>query len=104
MSTKFKARCAGAGSLSIAAVLAGEREDRHVPYRVKRILLKSGEIVTEKELGADENYSSDATPVVGDVINVCCRGRHFDARVVWGNWPGRTHAAGTVVPLRVEEI
>jgi hypothetical protein len=60
--------------------------------------------VTEKELGPDENYSSDAAPVVGDMINVRCRGRDFDAKVVWGHWPGRTYAAGTVVLLRVEEI
>ncbi len=75
-----------------------------MPYWVKRILLKSGELVTEKDLGRDENYSSDAAPVVGDVKNVRCRGRQFDAKVVWGNWPGRTYAAGTVVPLRAEEI
>jgi hypothetical protein len=67
-------------------------------------MLKTGELVTEKELGRDENYSTDAAPAVGDVINVRCRGRNFDARVIWGNWPGRTHAAETVVPLRVEEI
>ena len=81
-----------------------EQEDRGVPYWVKRILLKSGEIVTEKELSRNENYFQDAAPVVGDVINVRCRGKRFDAKVVWGNWPGRNHAAETVVPLRVEEI
>ncbi len=73
-------------------------------YWVKRIILKSGELVTEKELGRDENYFPDAAPVVGDVINVSCRGRRFDALVVWGNWPGRNHLAGSLVPLRVEEI
>jgi hypothetical protein len=75
-----------------------------VPYWVKRILLKSGELVTERELSSDENYFQGAAPVVGDVINVHCRGRSFDAKVVWGNSPGRNHAAETVVPLRVEEI
>jgi hypothetical protein len=75
-----------------------------VPHWVKRIRLKSGEIVTERELGPDENYFTAAAPVVGDVINVRCRGRDFDAKVVWGHWPGRTYAVGTVVPLRVEEI
>jgi hypothetical protein len=75
-----------------------------VPYWVKRILLKSGELVTEKELSREENYFWGDVPVVGDVINVRCRGRSFDAKVVWGNWPGRNHADGTVVPLRVEEI
>ncbi|MDN5003454.1 hypothetical protein ACFQZO_21685 [Bradyrhizobium sp. GCM10027634] len=60
--------------------------------------------MTEKELSRDENYSQDAAPVVGDVISVLCRGRRFDAKVVWGNWSGRNHEAETVVPLRVEEI
>jgi hypothetical protein len=75
-----------------------------VPYWVKRILPKSGELVTEKELSRDENCFHGAVPVVGDVISVRCRGRAFHAKVVWGNWPGRNHAAETVVPLRVEEI
>ncbi|EIG59459.1 hypothetical protein Bra1253DRAFT_04198 [Bradyrhizobium sp. WSM1253] len=75
-----------------------------MPYWVKRILLKSGDLVTEKELGRDENYFQGPAPIVGDVINVRCHGRNFDAKVVWGNWPGRNHAAETVVPLRVEEI
>jgi len=75
-----------------------------VAYWVKRILLKSGELVTEKELSRAENWFQGAVPVVGDVISVRCRGRAFDAKVVWGNWPGRNHAAKTVVPLRVEEI
>ena len=60
--------------------------------------------MTEKELGPDENYFSGAVPIVGDVINVRCRGRDFEAKVVSGHWPGRTYAAGTVVLLRVEEI
>jgi hypothetical protein len=75
-----------------------------MPYWVKRILLKSGELLTEKELSHDENYFQGPAPVVGDVICINCRGRSFDAKVVWGNWPGRNHAAETVVPLRVEEI
>ena len=75
-----------------------------MPYWVKRILLKSGDLVTEKELGRDENYFQGRAPIVGDVINVRCHGRNFDARVVWGKLPGRNHAAETVVPLRVEEI
>jgi hypothetical protein len=75
-----------------------------VAYWVKRILLKSGELVTEKELSRDENHFQGTVPVVGDVIRVHCRGRAFDAKVIWGNWPGRNYAAETVVPLRVEEI
>jgi hypothetical protein len=73
-------------------------------YWVKRIGLKSGETVTERELRRDENYSEGPAPVVGDEITVRCRGRSFRAKVVWGNWPERAHGPNEVVPLRVEEI
>jgi hypothetical protein len=75
-------------------------------YWVKRISLKSGEIVTEPELQSDENRFEGPAPVVGDKITVICRGRKFEARVIWGNWPEReiNLEAGTVIPLRVEEI
>lgn len=73
-------------------------------YWVKRILLKSGELVTERELGTDANASSAEAPIVGDEITVTCRGRTFRAGVVWGNWPDRSQDRSTVVQLRVEEI
>ena len=74
-------------------------------YWIKRILLKSGEIVTERELHQDENLFEGPTPVVGDKLLVSCRGREFEAKVVWGNWPGReTYTADQIVPLRVEEV
>jgi hypothetical protein len=75
-------------------------------YWVKRILLKSGELVTESELREDENRFEGPIPVVGDHVVVTCRGRQFEAKVVWGNWPERPEigAAGSLVPLRVEEL
>ena len=72
-------------------------------YRVKRIKLKSGEAITERELREDENLFEGPIPIVGDKIAVTCRGRKFDARVVWGNWPER-EVGDAIVPLRVEEI
>jgi hypothetical protein len=77
-----------------------------VTYWVKRILLKSGEIVTERELRQDENLFDGPAPVVDDIIVVTCRGRIFSAKVIWGNWPGRNErrTPDFVVPLRVEEI
>ena len=73
-------------------------------YWVKRIALKSGEVVTERELRRDENLFEGAAPFVGDIVTVTCRGRTFEAKVVWGNWPGRgPYPDDTVVPLRVEE-
>jgi hypothetical protein len=74
-------------------------------YWVKRIALKNGEIVTEREFRQDENLFEGPVPVVGDKLTVCCRGRKIEARAVWGNRPGRgPYEAGTIVPLRVEEI
>ena len=75
-------------------------------YWVKRILLKTREVVTERELRRDENLFQGQAPVVGDEIIVTCRGRSFEARVIWGNWPGRNErrAPDVVVQLRVEEI
>lgn len=75
-------------------------------YRVKRILLKTGEVVTERELQSDENLFQGQAPMVGDRITVTCRGRSFEARVIWGNWQGRNEGRtlDVVVPLRVEKI
>jgi hypothetical protein len=82
-----------------------ERSEHHgLAYWVKRILLKSGELVTEHELRRDENYHQGVPPVVGDVIGVRCRGRHFKAKVIWGNWLGRDGPTDMPVLLRVEEI
>jgi hypothetical protein len=71
-------------------------------YWVKRILLKSGELVTERELRQDENVFEGPAPVVGDTLTVSCRGRQFTAKAIWGHWPGRAESA--LIPLRVEEI
>ena len=72
-------------------------------FWVKRILLKSGELLTERELSPDENRFDGPPPVVGDVLTVTCRGRTFGAKVIWGNWPEREHG-DALVPIRVEEI
>ena len=74
-------------------------------YWVKRIKLRNGEIVTERELRHDENLFEGPAPVVGDKMTVVCRGRKFEARVIWGNGPGREiNEKATIIPLRVEEI
>src|SRR5690242_6981070 len=73
-------------------------------YWIKRIALKSGELVTERELREDENRFEGPAPVVGDIAEVECRGRKFQAEVIWGNWPGRIHAAEAIIPLRVAEV
>ena len=73
-------------------------------YWVKRIAMKNGEVVTEAELGEDENRFDGPAPVVGDLIEVQCRGRKFMAEVVWGNWPDRVRSEDIVLPLRVAEV
>lgn len=73
-------------------------------YLVKRIALIDGEVVTEAELREDENRFDGPAPVVGDTIEVQCRGRKFMAEVMWGNWPNRVHSSDTVVSLRVAEV
>ena len=77
-----------------------------MPYWVKRIGLKTGEVVTEKELRPDETFSAGPAPVVGDELMVTCRGRTFKARVVWGNWDdGKIrNPPDFVAQMRVEEI
>jgi hypothetical protein len=74
-----------------------------MPFWVKRILLKSGELLTERELSPDENRFDGQPPVVGDILSVTTNGRTFDAKVIWGNWPERQHG-DAVVPIRVEEL
>lgn len=73
-------------------------------YWVKRITLKNGEVVTERELREDENRFDGSAPGVGDLIEVRCRGRRFMAVVMWGNWPDYVQSDDTAVPLRVAEV
>lgn len=73
-------------------------------YWVGRIILRTGEVVTERELRHDENRFHGPPPVVDDLVEVECRGRRFMATVIWGNWPGRTYADEEVVRLRVSEV
>jgi hypothetical protein len=75
-----------------------------MPCCIKRIMLKSGELVSEKELGTDENRFEGPHLLFGDIVAVACRGRTIRARVV--AWRGRQVVVptGVIVPLRVEEI
>ena len=73
-------------------------------YWIKRIVLKTGEVVTERELRTDENRFDGPAPVVGDLVEVECRGRKFTAKVISGHWPGRIHPDDATVPLRVAEL
>jgi hypothetical protein len=75
-------------------------------YRIIRIRLKSGEVVTDKEFQPSENVFDGKAPVVGEIVTVICRGRDMRARVVWGNWPDRDikNPQGKPHPLRVAEI
>jgi hypothetical protein len=76
-----------------------------ITYYFKRIILKTGELITERHMTPDEVTCFEwPAPVVGDIVEVNFRGRTFKARVVWGHWRGRVYEDGTKIPLRVEEI
>ena len=77
-----------------------------MPYWIARIILKSGELVTENELRTEHPMDQTLPIVVGDINDVVCRERIFPARVVWGDWPGRHQERDpcAMVPLRVEEL
>ncbi len=73
-------------------------------YRVKRIILKNGELVTERELRPEENLFGGLQPVAGDRLKVTCRGREFEAIVVVGRFPDRPDPdEKTIYPIRVQE-
>lgn len=75
-------------------------------FCVKRILLKNGDLITEREMSPNEHVFDGPTPVVGDIISMKFRGGRLNARVIWGNWSGREglNPPDLIVPLRVEEI
>jgi hypothetical protein len=75
-------------------------------FWVSRIVLKSGELATERELRLDENYFDGPAPVVGDRLTVLYQGRAFEAEVIWGNWPGLNEKRNPsdVARLRVAEV
>jgi len=74
-------------------------------YWVKRILLKTGELVTERELRSDQNLFDGQPPVKGDIVKVTCRGREFNAIVLVGRFPDRPNPGdGVIYPIRVQEI
>jgi hypothetical protein len=74
-------------------------------YWVKRIQLKTGEIVTERELRPDENLFDGQAPLAGDRLEVTCRGRTFEAEVLVGRFPDRPEPkGGAPYPIRVGEI
>jgi hypothetical protein len=77
-----------------------------MPYWVQRIVLGSGEVVAERELQGDENYSDAATPVLGDRMTVTCRGRTFVAEVVKGPTTAQQDEGlpAGVYPIRVSEV
>ena len=74
-------------------------------YWVKRIMLRDGKIVTERELRHDENLFEGPAPVVGDKMTVTCRGRKFVSEWFGVTGPDvRPMRMPMIIPLRVEEI
>ena len=75
-------------------------------FHVTRIILKTGELVIAKEDSINSTRFEGVVPVIGDIINVTCRGRSIKAKVIWGHWPDSEVDENLFesVPLRVEEI
>ena len=74
---------------------------------MKRIALRTGEIVTERELRSDENLFDGPVPGMGDKIWVACRGRAFEAEVVWrpvGADPNEGEEPPLPIRLKVAEF
>ncbi len=82
------------------------RQGYGMPYWVQRIVIGSGEVVTERELRADENYADETPPIVGDRITVTCRGRTFEAVVIKGPTKDQRDKGlpSGAYPLRVSEL
>ena len=75
-------------------------------FWVKRIILRNGQLLTERELDPRANRFDGPAPVVGGIITVSAQGRSFPAEVIWGNWPGRNEKRHPleIVPIRVKEL
>lgn len=76
-----------------------------MPYRIKRILLKSGEILTERALPDGGTVIQGPAPVVGDVVETAVRGHTMKVEIIWGHWAERRSLdPDVVVPLRAKEL
>jgi hypothetical protein len=76
-----------------------------MPYRIKRIILKSGELVTERTLPNGGILVDAEAPVVGDVVETVVHGQSTMAEIVWGNWADRRQRnPDVIVPLRAKEL
>ena len=75
-------------------------------YLVKRIVLKDGKLLTERDLDSRAYTFEGPPPVVGDVVEFPHDGRPLSAKVIWGNWPGQSEQRHPleIVPIRVEEL
>lgn len=75
-------------------------------FLVKRIVLKDGRLLTERDLDARAYTFEGPAPVVGDVVEINHDGRPLSAKVIWGNWPGQAGQRHPleIVPIRVEEL
>lgn len=73
-------------------------------YRIRRVLLRSGQILKERDLDAVCPVVEGHPPGLGDTMTVSLFGRRVPVEVIWGDWAGRTGDPVAVVPLRVKEV
>ncbi|WP_044547840.1 hypothetical protein [Mesorhizobium japonicum] len=57
-----------------------------MPYIVQRIILKSGEIITERALPNGGTLVNADSPVVGDVLEISLNGKIMMIEIIWGRW------------------
>lgn len=65
--------------------------------------MKSGELITERELLSTENSFDGVPPKMGELLLVRYRGREFSAKVVWLTYPQSENSEHSAV-LRVQEV
>ncbi|MER8566442.1 hypothetical protein NKH85_14775 [Mesorhizobium sp. M0924] len=76
-----------------------------MPYRIKRILLKTGEILTERTLLGGGILVDEEAPVVGDIVETTVRGQPMKVEIIWGHWADRRSSnPDMIVPLRAKEV
>jgi hypothetical protein len=61
-----------------------------MPYIVQRIILKSGELITEKALPNGGTLVNANSPVVGDVLEISVNGKTMMVEIIWGRWAEHT--------------
>jgi hypothetical protein len=76
-----------------------------MPYVVKRIITKSGKIISEKTQPNGGVIIDSESPVVGDVIAIQVDGKEMMVEMIWGRWAAHTDIDSShLFRLRAKEL